>query len=68
MDALDTTSSPTVIRTYKKAELEIWKMKSNGEYALLKTYPMCRWSGKAGRKAKATCRCPKASTRSRRGR
>ena len=52
MEALDTTpSSPTVIRTYKKeAELEIWKMKSNGEYALLKTYPMCRWSGQLGPK------------------
>jgi murein L,D-transpeptidase YafK len=52
MEALDTTpSSPTVIRTYKKeAELEIWKMKSNGEYGLLKTYPMCRWSGQLGPK------------------
>jgi murein L,D-transpeptidase YafK len=52
MDKLDTTpSSPTLIRTYKKeAELEIWKMKSNGEYALLKTYPMCRWSGQLGPK------------------
>src|SRR5260370_39208282 len=52
MEALDTTpSSPTVIRTYKKeAELEIWKMKSNGEYALLKAYPMCRWSGQLGPK------------------
>ena len=52
MEALDTTpSSPTVIRTYKKeAELEIWKMRSNGEYALLKTYPMCRWSGQLGPK------------------
>ncbi len=52
MTALDTTpSSPTVIRTYKKeAELEIWKMKSNGQYALLKTYPMCRWSGQLGPK------------------
>jgi murein L,D-transpeptidase YafK len=52
MEALDTTpSSPTVIRTYKKeAELEIWKMKSSGEYALLKTYPMCRWSGQLGPK------------------
>ena len=52
MEKLDTTpSSPTVIRTYKKeAELEIWKMKSNGEYALLKTYPMCRWSGQLGPK------------------
>jgi murein L,D-transpeptidase YafK len=52
MEKLDTTpSSPTVIRTYKKeAELEIWKMKSTGEYALLKTYPMCRWSGQLGPK------------------
>ena len=52
MTKLDTTpSSPTLIRTYKKeAELEIWKMKSSGEYALLKTYPMCRWSGQLGPK------------------
>jgi murein L,D-transpeptidase YafK len=52
MDKLDTTpSAPTLIRTYKKeAELEIWKMKSDGEYALLKTYPMCRWSGQLGPK------------------
>jgi murein L,D-transpeptidase YafK len=52
MDKIDTTpSSPTLIRTYKKeAELEIWKMKSSGEYALLKTYPMCRWSGQLGPK------------------
>ncbi len=52
MEKLDTTpSSPTLIRTYKKeAQLEIWKMKSNGQYALLKTYPMCRWSGQLGPK------------------
>src|SRR5580704_9062004 len=52
MDKLDTTpASPTIIRTYKKeAELEIWKMRSNGEYALLKTFPMCRWSGQLGPK------------------
>ena len=52
MEALDTSpSSPTLIRTYKKeAEFEIWKMKSDGEYALLKTYPMCRWSGQLGPK------------------
>lgn len=52
MNKIDATpSSPTLIRTYKKeAELEIWKMKSNGEYALLKTYPMCRWSGQLGPK------------------
>jgi murein L,D-transpeptidase YafK len=52
MDALGTSpSSPTLIRTYKKeAEFEIWKMKSDGQYALLKTYPMCRWSGQLGPK------------------
>src|SRR6202044_884992 len=52
MEALDTTpSSPTLIRTYKKeAEFEIWKMKSDGQYALLKTFPMCRWSGQLGPK------------------
>src|ERR1700723_2164443 len=44
-------SSPTLIRTYKKeAELQIWKMKSDGQYALLKTFPMCRWSGQLGPK------------------
>src|SRR5271166_31615 len=54
MDKLDTTpAAPTLIRTYKKeAELEIWKMKSDGHYALLKTYPMCRWSGQLGPKKK----------------
>jgi murein L,D-transpeptidase YafK len=42
---------PILIRSYKKeSELEIWKRKANGEYALLKTYPMCRWSGQLGPK------------------
>jgi murein L,D-transpeptidase YafK len=52
MNKIDTTpSSPVLIRTYKKeAELEVWKMKSDGQYALLKTYPMCRWSGQLGPK------------------
>jgi murein L,D-transpeptidase YafK len=52
MAKIDTTaSSPMLIRTYKKeAELEIWKMKSDGQYALLKTYPICRWSGQLGPK------------------
>ena len=52
MDKIDTTpASPVLIRTYKKeAELEIWKMKSDGRYALLKTYPICRWSGQLGPK------------------
>lgn len=42
---------PIVIRSYKKeSELEVWKRKANGQYALLKTYPMCRWSGQLGPK------------------
>jgi murein L,D-transpeptidase YafK len=46
-----TRNSPVLIRAYKKeAELEIWKMKRNGEYALIKSYPMCRWSGQLGPK------------------
>ena len=52
MAKIDTTpSSPVLIRTYKReAELEIWKMTSDGRYALLKTYPICRWSGQLGPK------------------
>src|SRR5208282_1632071 len=54
MTKIDTTpSSPVLVRTYKKeAELEIWKMRSDGRYALLKTYPMCRWSGQLGPKTR----------------
>ena len=37
--------------SYKKeSELEVWKRGSNGKYALLKTYPICRWSGQLGPK------------------
>ena len=44
-------SSPVLIRSFKKeSELEIWKMAGNGQYALLKSYPMCRWSGQLGPK------------------
>jgi murein L,D-transpeptidase YafK len=46
-------SAPMLIRAYKKeAELEIWKQKSDGQYALLKKYPMCRWSGQLGPKTR----------------
>jgi murein L,D-transpeptidase YafK len=52
MDKIGTTeAAPVLIRTYKKeAEFEIWKQKSDGQYALLKTFPMCRWSGQLGPK------------------
>jgi murein L,D-transpeptidase YafK len=46
-----TKNSPVLIRSFKKeSELEIWKKASNGQYALLKSYPMCRWSGQLGPK------------------
>lgn len=44
---------PILIRSYKKeSELEVWKKGRNGQYALLKTFPMCRWSGQLGPKVK----------------
>jgi murein L,D-transpeptidase YafK len=44
---------PILVRAYKKeSELEIWKRGSNGKYALLKTYPICRWSGQLGPKVR----------------
>lgn len=44
-------SDPILIRIYKQeSELEVWKRDSSGNYALLKTYPICRWSGKLGPK------------------
>ena len=46
-------SDPILIRAYKKeAEMEVWKRGSNGQYALLKTFPICRWSGQLGPKKK----------------
>ncbi|ACK49147.1 ErfK/YbiS/YcfS/YnhG family protein [Methylocella silvestris BL2] len=48
-----TPDAPVLIRTYKKeSELEVWKMKADGKYALLKTYPVCRWSGQLGPKTR----------------
>ena len=45
--------SPILARIFKEeAELEIWKKDRDGNYALLKTYPICRWSGDLGPKKK----------------
>ncbi len=45
--------SPILARIFKEeAELEIWKKNRDGEYALLKTFPICRWSGDLGPKKK----------------
>ena len=46
-----TRSAPILVRIYKKeSELELWKQTSSGRYALLKSYPVCRWSGQLGPK------------------
>ncbi|WP_139813077.1 L,D-transpeptidase family protein [Ensifer aridi] len=45
--------SPVLVRIFKQeSELEVWKVDRTGTYALFKTYPMCRWSGKLGPKRK----------------
>jgi len=38
--------SPILVRIFKQeSELEVWKEDKTGRFALLKTYPICRWSG-----------------------
>ncbi len=45
--------SPILLRIFKEeSELEIWKQARDGKYALLKTYPICKWSGELGPKIK----------------
>jgi murein L,D-transpeptidase YafK len=45
--------SPILIRVFKEeAELEVWKQDRSGKFALLKTYPICRWSGDLGPKVR----------------
>jgi murein L,D-transpeptidase YafK len=45
--------SPILARIFKEeSELEIWKQDNTGRYVLLKTYPICRWSGELGPKIK----------------
>jgi len=45
--------SPVLVRIFKEeSELEIWKMDASGRFALLRTYPICRWSGELGPKIK----------------
>ncbi len=45
--------SPILIRIFKEeAELEVWKADTTGQFALLKTYPICRWSGDLGPKVR----------------
>jgi murein L,D-transpeptidase YafK len=45
--------SPILVRVFKEeSELEVWKQDADGKFALLKTYPICRWSGELGPKVK----------------
>ena len=45
--------SPILIRLFKsEAEVEVWKQNRSGQFALLKTYPICRWSGDLGPKVR----------------
>ncbi len=45
--------SSVLVRLFKQeAELELWKQDASGRYELLKTYPICRWSGELGPKIK----------------
>jgi murein L,D-transpeptidase YafK len=45
--------SPILVRIFKEeAEMEVWKKNRDGAFALLKTYPICRWSGDLGPKVK----------------
>jgi murein L,D-transpeptidase YafK len=46
--------APVFIRIYKEeSELEVWKLREDGRFYLLKTYPICNWSGKLGPKVRA---------------
>src|SRR5262249_16557131 len=43
--------SPILVRVFKEeAELEVWKQDTTGRFQILKTYPVCRWSGDLGPK------------------
>jgi len=44
-------TSPIFIRIFKEeSELEVWKQRRDGKYALLKTFSICKWSGILGPK------------------
>jgi murein L,D-transpeptidase YafK len=46
-------TAPMLVRIFKdEAELEVWKERDDGVYALFKTYPICAWSGELGPKLK----------------
>jgi murein L,D-transpeptidase YafK len=52
MEALNIDrTAPILIRIYKEeSALEVWKQGRNGKFALLKSYPICKYSGNLGPK------------------
>jgi len=47
------SASPIMLRIFKQEnELEVWKRTHTGRYAKLKSYEICKWSGKLGPKFK----------------
>jgi len=45
--------SPILVRLFKEeSEVEVWKQDTSGRFALLKAYPICRWSGELGPKTR----------------
>ena len=52
--AADTTpEAPMLVRVFKESsELEVWKPDALGQYRLLRTYAICKWSGQLGPKIK----------------
>lgn len=46
-----TRSSPILVRIFKEeGVLEVWKQKDTGRFDIVKTYEICKWSGKLGPK------------------
>jgi murein L,D-transpeptidase YafK len=44
-------AAPILMRAFKKeSEIEVWKQNRSGRYVLLKSFPICRWSGALGPK------------------
>jgi murein L,D-transpeptidase YafK len=44
-------AAPIFIRIFKEeSKLELWKQRRDGQYGLLKTYEICKWSGELGPK------------------
>jgi murein L,D-transpeptidase YafK len=52
--------SPILVRIFKdESELEVWKVDKTGLFSLLRTYPICRWSGDLGHRHRAIAKIAK---------